>query len=138
MGVQVRKRRDDPTGAWWAFLTYRGKRAARLFGPGKSAKALADQAALQWRAAIARGEGATLMEQFGRAKRAQAAPTFAQLAEEALTHYTSLHSLRSATLRNHRSFLTHHLLPYWGSKPVTAGEFRSSPWNDSSLTGALC
>ena len=123
MGVRVRKRTDDPTGAWWAFLTYRGKRAARLFGPGKSAKALADQAALQWRAAIARGDGAALMAQFSRAKPARAVPTFTMLAEEALSHYTSLHSLRAATLRNHRSFLTHHLLPYWGSQPVVAAEF---------------
>jgi integrase len=45
------------------------------------------------------------------------------LASEALAHYAGLKTLRESTMRNHRAFLVHHLLPHFGAKPVTADTF---------------
>jgi len=51
------------------------------------------------------------------------APTFAQVAEEALRLHAQLESLRPGTLRCHRKFLKNHLLPAFGALPVTPEHF---------------
>jgi len=51
------------------------------------------------------------------------APTFAHVAEEALTLHSQLESLRPGTLRCHRKSLKNHLLPAFGALPVTPEHF---------------
>ncbi len=50
-------------------------------------------------------------------------PTFAEVATEALQLYAQLMKPRASTLANHEGFLRVHLLPHFGTKPVTPSTF---------------
>src|SRR5258707_4555568 len=54
---------------------------------------------------------------------APTAPTFRKVAEAALQLHIQLNALGPSTIRNHRMFLAHHLLPAFGDKPVTPDAF---------------
>jgi Phage integrase, N-terminal SAM-like domain len=47
-------------------------------------------------------------------------PTFAALAEEWLKRHPHLRGIRPSTLTNYRSFVEHHLRPYFGDRLITA------------------
>lgn len=116
MGVLVRERE----GIWFVFASHANRRKARSCGPGRAGRALADRLAVEWRAKIALGQA---REIFDKHVRAVQPVSFAALAEDALAHYESLRRLRDSTRLNQRSFLRHHLLPAFGSKPVSADTF---------------
>lgn len=50
-------------------------------------------------------------------------PTFREVAVKAMDQYASLNSLAHATVLNHHSYISTHLLPYFGSKAVTPEAF---------------
>ncbi len=50
-------------------------------------------------------------------------PVFSEVAEEALQLYARLMKPRASTLVNHQGFLRCHLLPHFGTKPVTTSNF---------------
>jgi len=114
LGVRVRQRSDDPSGSWWVFTTHAHRRRAVSFGPGKSAKALAEREATQLRAQIARGQADGIF-----AKPAPPAPTFAEVARRWLAEYPALHPLRPNTLDNYRSSIETYLIPFFGKSPIT-------------------
>jgi integrase len=117
MGVRVRKRTDDPTGSYWVFVTHAKRRLAKSFGPGKSAKALADQQAVQWRAQLARGDAAAIFAKFAPTP---AVPSFETVARRWLVEYPALHPIRPNTIQTYRSAIDRHLIPHFGRLPITA------------------
>jgi integrase len=117
MGVRVRKRTDDPTGSYWVFVTHAKRRLAKSFGPGKSAKALAERQAVQWRAQLARGDAAAIFAKFAPTP---AIPSFEQVARRWLVEYPALHPIRPNTLQTYRSAIDRHLIPHFGPLPITA------------------
>ena len=58
-----------------------------------------------------------------RAAAAATATLFREVGEAALKLHASLNALSPATIRHHASYLKKHLLPVFGSKPVTPAVF---------------
>jgi hypothetical protein len=46
--------------------------------------------------------------------------TFAVIANECSRKYPLLHAVRPSTIDNYRSFTETHLLPFFGTRPITA------------------
>lgn len=109
MGVKVRER----NGAWWLFIDHQGRRKAKRVGVGKPGKKAAQAAAVQIQAKLAQGD-VTAFEGDRRA-----GVTFAALAEEWLTKYPLVNSISLTTLENYTSFTRRHLIPYFGTLPVS-------------------
>jgi len=109
MGVQVRKRRDDPTGAWWVFISHRGRRRAKRVGDKKAAVV----AASQLRARLTLGDLSVFDQP------SVPVPSFEQVARRWLVEYPALHPIRPATLSNYRQFIEGHLIPFFGAKPIS-------------------
>ncbi len=99
-----------PRRCWW--LKTRDGAGARV----SFAFATEDEA----RVAAARVDAARVLGQEYRPKTITP-PSFKAVAEEALRLHAQSFRLRS--LRNHESFLTHHLLPYFGDKPMVPATF---------------
>ena len=101
MGVRLRQRGGD----WWVFVNHHGKRKAKKIGTDKKkAKKVRDDLA----EALARGD----------LQLADESPTFEAFAKDWLKRYPLLQPVREGTMDNHRSFLTQHLIPFFGSLPV--------------------
>ncbi|HKW93758.1 MAG TPA: site-specific integrase [Methylomirabilota bacterium] len=117
MGVTVR---EKPKGSsvWWVFIAYRGQRRARRVGIGKSGKRLAEAAAIRIQARLLDGDVSDLAH----------APimvhpsviTFAAFTESWLAWYPGIHAVRPGTMENHRSAIRSHLIPFFGSKSISA------------------
>jgi len=58
-----------------------------------------------------------------RAAAAPAVPLFKDVAEAALTLYASINALSQSTIANHSSYVSKHLVPAFGAKPVTPEVF---------------
>ena len=104
MGVRVRQKVKG--GPWWVFVAHRGRRTSKQVGDRKAALDLAK----------------TLEAELGKRDfRLPSAdiPTFAQVAEAWLARYPLLRSLRQTSVENHERFLRAHLLPFFGSTPVS-------------------
>jgi integrase len=114
MAVKVRER----NGAWWVFVDYQGKRKAKRIGVGKPGKRAADAAAEKIAARLALGDTSAL-DPPAPSPSSPPAPTFADVYEEWIARYPTLHPVRPGTLANWRSFATHHLLPAFRSTPIT-------------------
>jgi integrase len=109
MGVSVRKRRDDSTGAWWVFISHHGRRRAKRVGDKKAALV----AASQLRARLTLGDLSVFDQP------AVPAPSFEMVARRWLIEYPALHPIRPATLSNYRQFIEGHLIPFFGPKPIS-------------------
>jgi len=103
MGVKLRQR----DGAWWVFVDHHGKRKAKKIGTDKKK---AQQVRKDLEDALARGDLRLTGE----------SPTFQAFATEWLKRYPLLQPVRPNTMDNHRSFVTHHLGPYFGTLPVAS------------------
>jgi integrase len=108
MGVKVRQR----DGAWWLFIDHHGKRKAKRVGEGKQGKKAAELAATKIAARLAEGGGIGLGSP-------APVPTFAVLAEEWLRIHPATTGISIATIEDYRSLVTHHLVPFFGSTPVS-------------------
>jgi integrase len=115
MGVKVREWK----GAWWTFVNFKNRRVARRVGTGKAGKRAADLAAGQIATKLALGDLSPL-EPTAPPAPAVSIPTFATIAEEWLERHPHLAGIRPSTLANYRSFVSHHLQPYFGDRPITA------------------
>jgi integrase len=102
-------------GAYWLDVVHKGQRKRKRVGTGKTGKRAAEFAAIKIAAQLADGN----VSVFAPPVPAQV-PTFAAVAQEWLQKYPALHSIRPTTLENYRSFTERHLIPYFGSKPITA------------------
>ena len=109
MAVKIRER----NGAWWLFIDHQGRRKAKRVGVGKAGKKAAELAAIKLEARLAEGDTTILEEQ-------TASPTFDAFAREWLERYPLLQAVRPNTMDNHRSFVTHHLIPHFGATTVAA------------------
>jgi integrase len=107
VGVRVRFWK----GAYWVFVNVGGRRKAQKIGPDKR---LADEVARKARRAIARGE-------FRIADRApqRAASGFKAIAEEWLRTCQGVRNIRPNTIDNYRTAVVIHLIPYFGTTPLT-------------------
>jgi integrase len=110
MGVKVRER----NGAWWVFVDYRGKRKAKRVGTGKQGKKAAELAATKIAARLADGGPIGLDS-----PKSGAVVTFALLADEWLRIHPAIAGISSTTLEDYRSLVTHHLVPFFNSTPVS-------------------
>ncbi len=104
-------------GAYWLDVVHKGKRKRKRVGTGKAGKKAAELAATKIAAKLAEGDTSV----FDPSKSADPAPTptFATVAEEWLRKYPSLHAVRPGTMDNYRSFTETHLVPFFGSRPIT-------------------
>ncbi len=103
MGVRVREKVKGSR-EWWVFVHWKVRRFAKQVGDKRAAQAVASKL---------REELATQ-----RLRLPLTGPTFSQLAEEWLTKYPVLRSIRPTTLENYRSFVQQHLLPCFGTMRV--------------------
>src|SRR3989442_557021 len=111
VGVKVKEWK----GAWWVFVDHQGRRKAKRAGPGSRGKKLAEAAATKIAAKLLDGDTSVL----DKPEKPATAPAFAEVAEEWLTKYPALHAVRPATMDNYRSFTEKHLIPFFGSVPVS-------------------
>jgi integrase len=111
MSVKVRER----DGAWWLFVDHQGRRKAKKIGRGSAAKRLAEQAAIKIQAKLLDGDLGVL----DAAPPPPASPTFAEVYQEWVTKYPALHAVAPTTLENYCSFAERHLLPFFGTLPIT-------------------
>lgn len=103
--------------AYWLDVVYKGQRKRKRVGTGKTGKKAAELAAIKIAAQLADGNASV----FALPAPADAhVPTFEAVAVERLQKYQALHSIRPTTLENYRFFTNRHLIPYFGSKPITA------------------
>lgn len=103
-----------PRATWWVRTrNSAGKRVSLAFKTELEAKTAAQKV----EAALVLGVN------FTPRAAAVTAPTFKVVAEEALKLYISLNALSPSTTQNHESYLKQHLLPAFGSKPVTPTTF---------------
>jgi integrase len=110
MGVKVRER----DGAWWLFIDHQGKRKAKRVGEGKQGKKAAELAAAKIAARLAEGGPIGLDS-----TKSAPVPTFAALAEEWLRIHPATTGISVTTIEDYRSLVTHHLVPFFGSTPVS-------------------
>src|SRR3989442_1441961 len=117
MGVHIREK-PKGSGVWWVDVVHHGQRVRKRVGKGPDGKQAAKKAAveIQHRLAVGDGDLLTLV----RTPAPTPAPTFAALAEEWVRRYPALHAIRPNTWESYQTFLTHHLLPYFGQRPVTS------------------
>jgi integrase len=101
VGVKLRQR----DGAWWVFVNHHGKRKAKKIGTDKDK---AKKVRKDLEDALARGD----------LRLAGESPTFEAFATDWLKRYPLLQAVRAGTMDNHRSFVTQHLIPFFGSAPV--------------------
>jgi integrase len=112
MGVKVRER----GGAWWLFIDHKGQRKAKRVGTGKSGREAAKEAAKKIQARLALGDASIFQPEAASA----VTPTFATVAEEWIRRYPALHAVRPGTMGGYTSFVTRHLVPFFGALPITA------------------
>lgn len=98
MSVKVRKR----NGAWWIFISYRGRRKAKKVGTREAA----EKVKRQIEARLALGDFGFLEE--------RKEPTFAEYSEQWLKHHVEL-SCKPSTVDRYRDILRLHLLPAFGA-----------------------
>ncbi len=108
MGVKVRSWK----GAWWLFVDSGGRRKAKRIGTGPAGKLAAEYVAAQVAVKVAEGRPWGL-------DGAPSVPTFALAAAQWAPWYAGLYPTRDATKAHRASFLTHHLIPWFGTKPIT-------------------
>jgi integrase len=108
MGVKVKSWK----GAWYIFVNHQRKRVARRCSSKKAALIAADQID----AKLKLGDLSVLTKKVF----TPSIPAFAEVAEEWLQKYPALHAIRPSTLENYRSTTARHLLPFFGSTPITA------------------
>ena len=109
MAVKVRERK----GAWWVFVDYKGRRRAKRVGVGASGKRAALAAAEKLQAKLALGDTSPLEED-------RRAPSFQDIAEGWLAKYPKVNSISQTTLENYTSFTRKHLIPFFGTRLVSA------------------
>ena len=109
-------RRCVPRHVWWLRVSLQGRRNTVSFRTEAEARVAARK--VEASIVLSQDYMRSIVE-----SRTIRPATFAEVAEEALKLYIATHSLRPATLAHHESFLKQHLLPYFGSKPVTATVF---------------
>jgi len=122
MGVQVRQKAVKSHGvftvpkdaAWWVFVAHKGARMSKRFGAGPAAKKVAEHWAAEVKLRLA--NGGPIVE---KPKPTPTVPTFAQVAEQWQTWYPSLYPTRPSTQAVRASFLRTHLLPRFGTLPIT-------------------
>ena len=104
MGVRVRQR----SGAWWVFVNYKGRRKAKRVGDRKAAELVATKL----RAKLAEGDTTPLDP--------PPAPlrTFAEYAHDWLEN-TIKPTCKPNTVRFYKMNLDEHILPLFGSRPIT-------------------
>src|SRR5437773_3237723 len=111
VGVKVKEWK----GAWWVFVDHQGRRKAKRAGPGSRGRKLAEAAATKIAAKLLDGDTSVL----DKPQKPAMAPAFAEVAEDWLRKYPALHAVRPATMDNYRSFTEKHLVPFFGSVPVS-------------------
>jgi integrase len=111
MGVVAREKVKG-SGVWWVFAAHQGRRRSKLVGDKKAAEAVASQL----RARLVLGDQSVLD---GQPSGPAGGLTFATVAERWLEWHPSLNAWRQGTLEAHRSFLLTHLVPTFGSLPIT-------------------
>jgi integrase len=111
VGVKIKEWK----GAWWVFVDHQGRRKAKRAGPGLRGRKLAEAAATKIAAKLLDGDTSIL----DKPPQPTTAPMFADVAEEWLRKYPALHAVRPATMDNYRSFTERHLIPFFGSVPVS-------------------
>ncbi len=99
-----------PRRTWWLRVNRAGRRQAFAFTTEGEARLAMEKL----RAA------AVLGQDYQPKVTTPTAPTFAPVAAEAIKIYQSTMSPEPSTLVNHASFLAVHLLPYFGTKPITS------------------
>ena len=104
-----------PRQTWWVRFMVNGKRLAE----GYPAKEEAEARRVQISALIDLHQDPTRRPATSSPK----APLFRDVAEAALRLYTSLNALGLGTIKNHESYLKKHLLPNFGSTPITPEHF---------------
>src|SRR5437867_352873 len=109
MGVKVKAWK----GAWWLFIDHQGKRKAKRIGVGAEAKKRAKKAAGTIEARLNLGDLGVLAPD-------SAVPTFAAVAEGWLKKYPTRRAIRPSTIENYTSFTKRHLVPFFGTMPITA------------------
>jgi integrase len=110
VGVVVREKIPG-SNIWWVFASHQGRRRSKLVGDHKAAQAVASQL----RARLVLGDQSVLESQ----PAPTSSPTFETVAEKWLDWYPSLNAWRQGTLETHQSFLRTHLMPDFGSIPIT-------------------
>src|SRR5437867_338614 len=108
MGVKVKAWK----GAWWLFIDHQGKRKAKRIGVGAEAKKRAKKAAGTIEARLNLGDLGVLAPD-------SAVPTFAAVAEGWLKKYPTRRAIRPSTIENYTSFTKRHLVPFFGTMPIT-------------------
>jgi len=111
VGVVVREKKLG-SNIWWVFATHQGRRRSKLVGDRKAAEAVASQL----RARLVLGDQSVLDD---RPPGPTSGLTFATVAERWLEWFPSLNAWRQGTLETHQSFLRTHLMPDFGSIPIT-------------------
>src|SRR5256712_11362029 len=94
---------------------HQGRRKANGGGPGSGGGKPAEAAATKIGAKLLDGDTSVL----DKPQTPATAPAFAEVAEEWLRKYPALHAVRPATMDNYRSFTEKHLIPFFGSVPVS-------------------
>jgi integrase len=94
-------------GDWTVFVHHNGKRTKKQFSGDKRA---AERFATELRRALAAGD--FHLPTVG--------PAFKDVVDDWLKHYPTVSGVRLGTFENHRSFVEQHLIPHFGSQPITA------------------
>ena len=111
MGVVVREKTPG-SNIWWVFATHQGRRRAKRVGDRAAAEAVGSQL----RGRLALGDQSLLDRQ---STRPPSSLTFKTVVERRLKWYPGLNALRPGTFETHQSFLSTHLLPSFGSIPIS-------------------
>ena len=105
-----------PRRAWYVRTTdSAGRRVSISFRNESEARDAADK--------LAAAKKLGLNNYTPRSAAAPTVPTFKEMAEAALKLYISTNSLSPATVMNHESYSRQHLVPAFGSKPITPEVF---------------
>jgi integrase len=105
MGVRVREKVKGSK-IYWVFIKHRGKRSSKMVGDHRAAQSVASEL----RTRLAQGD----------LHLAGSSPTLEAFAADWLKRYPLLQPVRPGTMDNHRSFVTHHLTPFFGGMPVAS------------------
>ncbi len=106
MGVVVRKKKGDKSGAWWVIATHRGVRKTKKCGSKKAANEFARAVELQ----LAKGS-------FGTLDRAESIPSLRSYATKWLQDEVKA-LRRPATYERYESILRRHVFPKLGNRAV--------------------
>src|SRR3989454_11247854 len=107
--------RRPPRSPLFPYTTLFRSRKANRAGQGPRGRKLAEAAATKTAAKLWDGDTSVL----DKPQKPATAPAFAEVVDEWLRKYPALHAVRPATMDNYRSFTEKHLIPFFGSVPVS-------------------